>query len=696
MAQPTSANPTLPVISNQTFIVTNAAYGAIGDGVTNNAPAIQSAINYAVSHGGGTVEIPANGTLSTYLSGPIAMANGINLQVDGGALLQMLPYGIYPGSTNFIGGSRLHDIEISGSGTIDGQGAAWWAAYNASNSLARPHLIDCRTCTNVLVQNVTLQNPPMFHLVLMGTCVNVTVQGITINTVWPSPNTDGIDLVGTSCLIQNCFISDGDDDVAISPVVGSTASDIVVTNCTFHSGYGVAIGSNTAGGVSNLTVTSCMFDGSQYGITLKSDNNTNTSGTLNGRGGLVQNLSYSNLTMTNMVRAAISIASYYNEYSTPYNITPLGASTQAVGPVAIPIWRNITVSNVSAVVTGRIAGIFWARPEMPATNVVLNHVTITAPGPFNVYNAQAVEFVDSQINVPGKTNTLSLYNAQVAITNSVLSTNVMTLDGLVIPPTNNVLAFFNASVLMAHTNALGLAPVLTLAGSTVTVSNNLNLGGASVLNFGLGTNATRIAVTGNLSTAGTLNLTDGGGFTNGTYTLFTYGGTLTDNGLAIGSIPDANFTYAISTSTIRQVNLVVGVVPPLDPFVAWQLAWFGCTNLALCPQAAPGADPYGKGISNTNQFLVGLNPTNPASVFQILSVAPETNNDMVITWATGAGPTNIVQAGAGNAAGSYSTNFTDISGPLSIPGIGDVTNTFHDPDGATNNPSRYYRIRLGP
>ena len=136
--------------------------------------------------------------------------------------------------------------------------------------------------------------------------------------------------------------------------------------------------------------------------------------------------------------------------------------------------------------------------------------------------------------------------------------------------------------------------------------------------------------------------------------------------------------------------------PPLTPFQSWQMLYFGCTNTdTLCTQAAPGADPYGKGISNFNQFLLGLNPVNPASVFRILSVVAQ-GNDVVITWAAGAGPTNVVQATGGDANGGYSTNFTDISGLIAIPGSGDTTNNYRHIGGATNVPSRFYRIRLGP
>jgi hypothetical protein len=138
------------------------------------------------------------------------------------------------------------------------------------------------------------------------------------------------------------------------------------------------------------------------------------------------------------------------------------------------------------------------------------------------------------------------------------------------------------------------------------------------------------------------------------------------------------------------------VTTVLSAFQSWQLQYFGCTNNgSLCAQAAPDADPYGKGISNYNQFLLGLNPTNLASVFRILSVVRQ-GNDAVITWATGGGSTNVVQATRGDVSGNYATNFTDISGPLAIPGSGDTTTNYPDSGAITNGPSRYYRIRLGP
>ena len=51
------ADPVLPVIPNAVFNVT--AYGATGDGTTDNTTAIQNTIRAAQTAGGGTVEIPA-------------------------------------------------------------------------------------------------------------------------------------------------------------------------------------------------------------------------------------------------------------------------------------------------------------------------------------------------------------------------------------------------------------------------------------------------------------------------------------------------------------------------------------------------------------------------------------------------------------------------------------------------------------
>ena len=803
---PLHADPPLPNIPATNFDITS--FGAYGNGVSNNASAIQQAINAAGTAGGGTVVVSAVGILTNYLSGPITLTNSVSLQINPGTKLQMLPYGSYPGNTSFITGSKLHDVEISGSGTIDGQGAAWWSAFAGNTNLARPSMIKISGTTRVLVQGVTLQNPPMYHLVLADGNVGATVQNLTINTYSPSPNTDGIDLGATNCLIQNCYISDGDDNISLKPS-STVSADIVISNCTFGTGHGVSVGSGTTGGLRDMTVSNCTFNGTDNGIRMKSDRD---------RGGLVENLRYIDITMTNVANPLI-IYSYYNSVGTPTSITPFRASTDTVHSVTntTPIWRNITISNLTASANSgkNIVGIIWGLPEMLVSNVTFCNVTFSSPKTFCIYNARAIRFIDSQITAPSaSTNTLTLFNADVTVTNSTPSTNVVTLGGLTRTGTNNTLAFFGTRATVTDTNVLGsgsitlndstlsfkptaanfsnaflnvvssstlaftngatafggtlsgsgaltlnlpASTVLTLRGNssaysgalsvsnsgtllvnntagtgtgtgpltvlagttlggngviggpvtvngtlapgtspgTLTISNNLVIDSGAVLQYELGATSDKTVVSGDLTVDGTLNVTDAGGFTNTTYTLFTYGGTLTDNGLTVGTTPTTNFTYTVSTLTAHQVNLVVSseAAPPLDPFVAWQLEYFGCTNLAVCPQAAGDADADGDGMSNTNEFLVGTDPTNAASAFRITSIV-SSGMDVVVTWSMGPGKTNALQETAGAGGGNYQTNgFTDI---FTVTNTVGTTTNYDDAGAATNFPARYYRVRLVP
>ena len=150
-------------------------------------------------------------------------------------------------------------------------------------------------------------------------------------------------------------------------------------------------------------------------------------------------------------------------------------------------------------------------------------------------------------------------------------------------------------------------------------------------------------------------------------------------------------TNAGGANTLTLTNYIT----VLSQFDWWRSNYFGCVD---CQQAGPNADPLGKGISNTNQFLVGLDPTNPASVFRITSVVTDSDNNVVITWSTAGPRTNAVQATGGDETGDFSTNFVDITTPphIIIPVSGDTTTNYVEVGGATNSPAHYYRIRLVP
>ena len=246
---------------------------------------------------------------------------------------------------------------------------------------------------------------------------------------------------------------------------------------------------------------------------------------------------------------------------------------------------------------------------------------------------------------------------------------------------------------MAGPVNLGAAAVLRPGDpvGSLTVSNNLILNNASVLQYALGINSSQLVVKRNLTLGGTLNITSAGNFGAGTYVLVIYSGTLTNNGLSVGATPNPGLTYTIDTGTSGQVKLNVTGPPGTDPYSLWQQQYFHCT---ACPQAAGDADPLGKGMSNTNQFLAGLDPTNSASLFRIVSAVCSAT-DMIVTWQAGGGKINVVQASSGQPDGSYTNVFQDIASII-IAGAGDVTTNYTDVGGTTTAPVRYYRIRLGP
>jgi len=115
----------------------------------------------------------------------------------------------------------------------------------------------------------------------------------------------------------------------------------------------------------------------------------------------------------------------------------------------------------------------------------------------------------------------------------------------------------------------------------------------------------------------------------------------------------------------------------------------------LQPTNAPGVTAALLGELILTQNGLSFQAGAVASAFQITSIAPAGGN-VVITWnAVGIG-TNVVQATNGGPGGGYTNNFQDISGPIIINFAGQTTTNYTDVGGATNRPSRFYRVRLAP
>jgi uncharacterized repeat protein (TIGR01451 family) len=187
-------------------------------------------------------------------------------------------------------------------------------------------------------------------------------------------------------------------------------------------------------------------------------------------------------------------------------------------------------------------------------------------------------------------------------------------------------------------------------------------------------------------------------------------GTITDRFWDFGNSATTNVTtnviahtYAAGTYNVMLVvsgpdgvstNTQPSYITALTSFQAWQILHFGSTT---APAAAANADPDGDGQNNLTEFLAGTDPTDSASFLHIISEAAQ-GPDILTTWATAGGHTNIVQVTSGDADGSYSTNdFVDILDSQTIvTGGGDAITNYLDAGAATNFPTRYYRVRLVP
>ena len=381
----TPAPVTLPSIPSGTYNITS--YGA-STGSSNNATAIQNAINAASAAGGGTVQVPSG----TFLSGPITMKSKINLNLASGATLKMLPYGTWPGNTVFISGSGLTDIELSGTGTIDGQGAAWWAAFASNSAVLRPQEVSLGNSTRVEITGIHLQNSPEEHIWVKGD-TDLTVSGITINTTASNAkNTDGIDLTATNAYLVNNNITCGDDNIAMS------GTHIDIENCTFGPGHGCSIGSITSNGVSFVTVHGCTFNGTTSGIRMKS---------ARGRGGVVQYIAYNNNTMSS-VQHPIWISSYYPTDPTNPTLDPAQAVTSTT-----PIWKHIKIQSLT--VTGSSeAGTMFGLPEEKVSDVTLDNVKISATTGMRIFHAASIVFQNGSSVTASSGNPVTIDDAAVS------------------------------------------------------------------------------------------------------------------------------------------------------------------------------------------------------------------------------------------------------------------------------------------
>ena len=375
-----------PVIPDRTLNIT--AFGADGTGKLSATGAIQQALDQLHSLGGGKVIVPKG----IYLCGPLKLYSHINLQLDAGATLRLndeissyvLEDGHYG---NFIEAKDATDIKISGTGTLDGQGAVWWKQFDAKQlQHRRPQMVYLVNPTRLEISGITFLNPPNTHLSIKdGT--DVYIHHIRIEAPENSHNTDGINISVRNCTIDQSTFSTGDDDIALNfgsrkDATGLPAcTQILIRNCTFLSGHGLSIGSYTAGNLIGLQVSNCSFDGTTSALRIKS---------ARGRGGVVENVSYSDISIKNS-KSPIYISAYY-----PKEPASPELDTAAAVNSTTPTYRNITFKNVR--ITGADYALrLWGLPESPLQNISFENVEISAKKAGIIANAKDLSFIKCKI-----------------------------------------------------------------------------------------------------------------------------------------------------------------------------------------------------------------------------------------------------------------------------------------------------------
>jgi uncharacterized repeat protein (TIGR03803 family) len=122
----------------------------------------------------------------------------------------------------------------------------------------------------------------------------------------------------------------------------------------------------------------------------------------------------------------------------------------------------------------------------------------------------------------------------------------------------------------------------------------------------------------------------------------------TDTNGDLSTSRDPTFTYANAGAyTVQLIACNAGgcgtntaVIDVYSPFAWWQLTYFGSTNYSF--NTSPSGDYTGTGMSNTNKFLAGFNPTNPAAYLRVISIARANGTNVVVTYLGASGDTNYV------------------------------------------------------
>jgi len=331
--RPLLSQPTVPSTCaslSASLSTGNELFSSSAESAPPDTSRIQSALNSCAGTGK-AVELKASGSNKAFLAGPLSVGSNEVLLVDSGVTLYasrnpanyQIPGGATCGtiassdngckpfiSLSGSGGGVMGTKSSSGSqGIIDGRGGqdmlntseTWWAlatAAKSGGSQNNPKLVVSNGASNLSLYQIDLINSPMYHVLLKGGS-NQTVWGVRIKTPANSRNTDGVDPENTTnVLVNDTFIQDGDDCIAVKSDAGSATSQITVENSHCWGTHGLSIGSQTAGGVTGVTFLNDTIAGTDSGGITSTSNNGIRVKSDSSAGGTVTGVTYQNICMT--------------------------------------------------------------------------------------------------------------------------------------------------------------------------------------------------------------------------------------------------------------------------------------------------------------------------------------------------------------------------------------------------------------